>query len=378
MRIQLIDSCTDVHESLLKYLADKHEVNVCAQEQFIDALTMFRPHVVLFGDPADEPERYFQWQRQLHLILRESDVRTVVFSKDASRSNRVECHRMGFDEFIELPIDFEEFGLRLANIERVARRLEHYSDTQFNQRIFLRQIENVVQRKSGEIRKLRNLTVFVIAKLAESRSTGMGGHLERIREYCDILCRDLLALRVFPELDEQFIEDMYSASPLHDIGKIIIPDAILNKQGSLTRDEFGVIQRHSAVGAKALRLALDSGGECSFLNMAVNIAQSHHERFDGTGYPDGLSRDNIPLAAQIVSVADVFDAMTTSRVYKNAVDPRDVRDQIIEAAGVHFNPKIVEAFERKFDTFLEIHAFNSDAKPEMLVLQDSFQVFHSK
>jgi putative two-component system response regulator len=208
--------------------------------------------------------------------------------------------------------------------------------------------------------------VFVIAKLAESRVHGMGQHLERMRDYSIVLAEELYRQGIFPEIDRKFIDDIYNASPLHDIGKIAIPDTILGKPGRLTKEEFEIMKQHSEIGAQTLQSAMLHAGYCSFLAMSVDIARYHHERFDGAGYPEGLAGLDIPLSAQIVSIVDVFDALTSHRVYKKAIPPDAVKLMIEQDADTRFNPAIVQAFTCHFDDFMEIFLAKRDipAEPE--------------
>jgi putative two-component system response regulator len=149
---------------------------------------------------------------------------------------------------------------------------------------------------------------------------------------------------------------------LHDIGKVAIPDAVLLKPGKLTEDEFELMKTHTTHGATTLRSALQEHPGAKYLQMAVEIAAAHHERFDGKGYPAGLAGDEIPLAARIVSVADVYDALTTKRVYKDAFDHEHARSIIIKGSGTQFDPAIVEAFLRIED---RVHAIRERfAEPE--------------
>lgn len=200
----------------------------------------------------------------------------------------------------------------------------------------------------------RDLMIFALAKLADSRDNETGGHLERIREYCRLLC---LELATYPEycdkIDEIFIQTIYDTSPLHDIGKVGIPDRILLKPGRLTEEEFKIMSEHARIGGETLQAVSDAHPKAAFLRMACQIAMTHHERWDGTGYPLGLKGDDIPLCGRIVAVADVYDALTSQRVYKSAY-PHHVAVNIIrEGSGTHFDPSIVKAFlalQEKFRT----------------------------
>ena len=191
----------------------------------------------------------------------------------------------------------------------------------------------------------RHVTIFALARLAESRDPETGQHLERIREYSRILAGQLAAGNEFRgELSPEFVETIYLTSPLHDIGKVGIPDFILLKADSLTAGEFEVMKRHTVIGSDTLGAAAAQYPGVEYLRMATEIAGFHHERFNGTGYPEGLAGHRIPLCARIVGLADVYDALTSRRVYKEAM-PHDVaRNIVLDERGQHFDPVVVDAF----------------------------------
>lgn len=191
----------------------------------------------------------------------------------------------------------------------------------------------------------RDVTIFTFAKLAESRDKDTGAHLERIREYSRILSEHLEKHGPYVgQIDGDFVQLVYLTSPLHDIGKVAVPDNVLLKPGPLTPDEFEVMKRHASVGWETLDAVLRAHPEAKFLRMARDIAGSHHEKFDGTGYPLGRKGDDIPLCGRIVALADVYDALTTKRVYKPAFTHEKARDIITGGAGTHFDPAVVDAF----------------------------------
>jgi putative two-component system response regulator len=199
------------------------------------------------------------------------------------------------------------------------------------------------------------VTIFSLAKLAESRDTETGAHLERMRAYCQVLADQLsLEEKYRDQVDGDYVQLIYMTSPLHDIGKVGIPDKILLKAGPLTPDEFEIMKQHTVIGSKTLDAAARAHPEAKFLCMARDIARSHHERFDGTGYPDGLAGEDIPLCGRIVALADVYDALTTKRVYKPAFTHEKSRTIILDEMGGHFDPDIVRAFLQNEDHFVEI------------------------
>jgi len=201
----------------------------------------------------------------------------------------------------------------------------------------------------------RHVTIFALAKLAESRDPETGQHLERIREYSLVLAKHLAADSTNQAvIDRDFVETLYLTSPLHDIGKVGIPDSVLLKPGKLTDEEFEVMKKHTEVGANTLNAALEQFPSITYLHMARDITLSHHERYDGKGYPQGIAGEAIPLSARIVALADVYDALTSKRVYKEAFSHDIARGIIEKECGTHFDPKVGEAFLKNEEAFLAI------------------------
>lgn len=210
----------------------------------------------------------------------------------------------------------------------------------------------------------RDITIFTLAKLAESRDPETGVHLERMREYCGILARHLSTLDRYSErVDGDYVRLLYLTSPLHDIGKVGIPDHILLKPGRLTPEEFEIMKQHTTLGYETLRDAAEKHPEAPFLRMARDIAHTHHEKFDGSGYPRGLRAYEIPLCGRIVALADVYDALTTKRIYKPAFDHDRARQIILEGNGSHFDPDVVDAFLATEDEFNATREAMADAVP---------------
>ncbi len=209
----------------------------------------------------------------------------------------------------------------------------------------------------------REMAIFAMANLTESRDRETGQHLERVRSYAQLLARRLMDdPRFRDKIDDKFVRLVYETSPLHDIGKVAIPDSILRKPGKLTEDEFAVMQTHTTLGKAQLDLALEKYPDAEFLRFARDIVACHHERYDGTGYPSGLAADEIPLCARIVAVADVYDALTSDRVYRPALSHDEATRMIIKSSGTHFDPAIIESFIELVDQFQAItHALTDGA-----------------
>jgi putative two-component system response regulator len=201
----------------------------------------------------------------------------------------------------------------------------------------------------------RDIVIFSLAKLAESRDSETGNHLERIRYYSKTLAEAMRNTgNGSQEIDHLFIENIFLTSPLHDIGKIGIPDHILLKPGRLDDKEFEIMKDHSRIGFETLNEALKRYPKADYLRMSAEIALSHHERLDGTGYPDGLNGEEIPLSARIAALSDVYDALVSRRVYKNAYTHDVAKAIILKEAGTHFDPSVVGAFLATEKTFVDI------------------------
>jgi putative two-component system response regulator len=203
-----------------------------------------------------------------------------------------------------------------------------------------------ISLQARQLMATRDAVIFGLARLSESRDTCTGHHLMRIRRYVDLLARRLR--RETPELRElitdQWIDDLCLSSALHDIGKVGVPDAILLKPGRLTPSEFEHIKQHTIIGGDCLKQLEQRLNDCNFLMLAREIAYAHHEWWDGQGYPRALSGTAIPLSARIVSLADVYDALTTERPYKPALSHREAAKLIRSRRGTQFEPLMVDAF----------------------------------
>lgn len=213
-------------------------------------------------------------------------------------------------------------------------------------------LEHEVVARTRALTRTQEAVIFGLAKLADSRDEDTGEHLVRIQRYVAILCRHLTELGV-PDLAGR-ADLIVRTSALHDIGKVGVPDAVLQKPGRLTDEERAVMQRHTLIGAECLRAVGVQLGEDDFLTSALEIAEGHHERWDGTGYPHGRAGTSIPLAARIVALADVYDALTSPRVYKAAWSHERAANEIVDGAGAHFDPIVVGAFRRAEPEFRRI------------------------
>lgn len=211
------------------------------------------------------------------------------------------------------------------------------------------------EKSSSEIIDAYQALMFGLADLADSRDPETGEHLERTRSYCALLAEILSKTKLYKsKIDSVFIECIFQVSPLHDIGKVAIPDRILLKPGRLSQEEFEVMKLHAAAGAKALTKVLEQCDRQIF-HMAHNICLHHHEKWDGTGYPDGLAGEDIPLEARIMAIADVYDALLSKRVYKEPMSYQEAAAIIRDSSNIAFDPVMTEIMLDSIHRFEEIH-----------------------
>jgi len=193
--------------------------------------------------------------------------------------------------------------------------------------------------------KSQSLTIHTMSLLAELRDNNTGSHITRTSRYCAALARALKHDKDYARyIDEDYIQDIERSAPLHDIGKVGIPDSILNKPEKLTEEEFEIMKKHPLYGAEILKTAIDSLDFRSYFEIGYQLVLHHHENWDGSGYPSGLKGEAIPLSARIMAVADVYDALRTRRPYKEPCSHQQTLDFIIENSGKKFDPRIIEAF----------------------------------
>ena len=294
------------------------------------------------------------------------------------------CERLKIDPHTaDIPVIFltakvqvedEEFGLRLGAVDYITKpisppivlaRVETHL-TLKRARQFLQDrnayLEAEVWRRSREVMAIQEVTIMAMASLAETRDNATGNHIRRTQHYVRVLAQHLRHHpRFAAALNDETIELLFKSAPLHDIGKVGIPDRILLKPGRLTPDEFEIMKTHAALGRDAIAAAeryLDTPD--SFLRFAREIAYSHQEKWDGSGYPEGLWGEQIPLSARLMAVADVYDALISRRIYKPALPHEQAVAMIREGRDQHFDPDIVDAFLECAEQFRTIAARFAD------------------
>lgn len=263
----------------------------------------------------------------------------------------------------------ETFGLSLGAVDYItkpvsppivlARVKTHlaakgFQDLLRDQNHFL---EMLVQERTAEVLAIQDVTIHALSSLAETRDSDTGNHIRRTQNYVKILAEKLRYHPRFSHFlnDDKTIQELYKSAPLHDIGKVGIPDSILLKPGKLTAEEFELMKTHTTLGLRAIKQAEELLGiEMPFLHYAKEIAYSHQEKWDGSGYPEGRKGDEIPISARLMALADVYDALICQRVYKPPLPHEQARKIIINNAEKHFDPDVVQAFIESEDEFKAI------------------------
>jgi response regulator RpfG family c-di-GMP phosphodiesterase len=219
------------------------------------------------------------------------------------------------------------------------------------------------QRQAEQLTKMQNGLILVLADLVESRDKCTGDHVRKTAAYTKVIMDEMRKEGMYADrLTDAFMEDVVNSAPLHDIGKIHVPDAILNKPGKLTDEEFHKMQEHTTAGKEIIEATISSVSvEAGYLKEARNLAAYHHEKWNGKGYPCGLAGEEIPLSARIMAVADVFDALVSTRSYKKPFPFEKAMDIIREGAGSHFDPLVAQAFLNAEDEVRIIYEANDES-----------------
>lgn len=260
----------------------------------------------------------------------------------------------GAIDFITKPYHSEEIKARVLMQIRVNKLQSELEEKN-------KQLETTVEEQTKTIAEMQMETIFSLAKLAQSRDDDTGKHLERVQKYCHILATEMSKMPKYKDIvTKDYIKNIVCACPLHDIGKVAIPDSILLKPGKLTDEEFAVMKKHTIYGAETLNEVYEHFGSNEFIKMGIDIAKYHHERWDGKGYPEGLAGENIPLCARIMAIADVYDALSSRRTYKAAFPHKKCVEIIKEGKNTQFDGDIVDVFLNENDGFALIKQLYGD------------------
>ncbi|WP_394558314.1 HD-GYP domain-containing protein [Aquipseudomonas alcaligenes] len=301
-----------------------------------------------------------QVAEQLKQNPRTCNVPIIFLTAMASSEDEIHGLELGAADYITKPISPPVVMARVETQIKVKAVADFLRDQN-------EYLEQEVQRRTREVMAIQDVTIQAMASLAETRDNETGNHIRRTQNYVKLLAE---LLREHPRfrhfLDEETIKLLFKSAPLHDIGKIGIPDRILLKPGRFTPEEFEIMKTHTTLGRDAIQHAEDQlGVKVDFLNFAKEIAYSHQEKWDGSGYPEGLAADDIPISARLMAVADVYDALISRRVYKPGMPHEQAVGIIREGRGSHFDPDICDAFLANAERFREIAARFADSDNDM-------------
>ena len=355
-RVLVVDDNEVNRDILSRRIAAIGHLVVCAEDG-VEAVTTLQQHpfdLVLLDVMMPRMDGY---EVLTHMKGDQSlrHVPVIMITAVSERESVIKCLGMGAEDYLTKPFDPALLKARISGA--LAKKRLHDAEVAFQLRLKLHndQLEDQVRQQVEQISRAQLATIFAMSKLAESRDPETGAHLERIREYCKVVASRLAHLDKYTStIDDAYISGLHAASPLHDIGKVGIPDHVLLKPGKLTPDEWVIMKTHSLLGGEMLRnVDLQHPGN-TFIRLGIEIAEGHHEKYDGSGYPHGLKGDAIPLSARILAISDVYDALTSARCYKKAFSHEESCRIIAEGSGTHFDQDVVDAFFAQEDDFRHI------------------------
>jgi putative two-component system response regulator len=362
-RVLVVDDLEQNVELLRRYLTTRgYEVlGALGGQEAIDMARAERPDVVLLDLVMPEVDGY----RVCEALRGEqttAHMPIIIVTGQAQEDTNVRALQLGADDVLTKPIDTVLLEARIrASVQR-ARLYQENARQKRQLEAYASSLEEMVRQRTTQVLRTQQVTVFSLARLAESRDPETGEHLDRMRRYSRVLAETLAKRDEFKDvITEDYATQLYNSSPLHDIGKVGIPDEILLKPGKLSDEEFDIMKTHTLIGGRTLEEADDQTGEDSFLKMGRDIAYYHHEKWGGNGYPEGRSGRDIPLCARIVALGDIYDALTSKRPYKEPFTHEKSRGIILEGRGGHLDPQVVDAFIEAEDEFVRIREEHRDS-----------------
>jgi len=277
--------------------------------------------------------------KQLKSNPKSRDIPVIFLTAKSSVDDEKKGFLLGASDYISKPISPPILMARLKT-HLINKRSKDFLKSKN------KYLEHEVEKRAAQMSELQDVTIQAMASLAETRDEETGYHIKRTQLYVKLLAQELAKLPKYEnELTPERINIFYKSAPLHDIGKVGIPDSILLKPGKLTENEFEIMKTHAVLGYSSINQAEQSAGAAhSFLEVAKEIALYHHEKWDGSGYPKGISGEEIPISARLMAVADVYDALISKRVYKEAMTHQQAINIIKDGKGKHFDPLLIDLF----------------------------------
>ena len=359
--ILVVDDTPDNLTLITNLLKDRYRTKIATngEKALKVAVTGTPPDLVLLDIMMPVMDGY-EACRRLKADRKTSGIPVIFLTAKAEEADETLGFEAGAVDYITKPISPP---ILLARVE-THLQLKAVRDFLVDKAVFL---EEEVLKRTREVQMIQDVTIVAMASLAETRDNETGNHIRRTQNYVRVLAKQMQTHPRFRDvLTDETIELLYKSAPLHDIGKVGIPDRILLKPGNLTPEEFEIMKTHTTLGRDAILAAearLDVSN--SFLSLAREIAYSHQEKWDGSGYPEGLSGDDIPVSARLMAVADVYDALISRRVYKAPLSHDDAVAVIVEGSGAHFDPDLVAGFVELESEFRAIAQQFSDSDAEI-------------
>jgi putative two-component system response regulator len=302
--------------------------------------------------------------RRLKADPKTADIPVIFLTAKTDTADETKGLALGAVDYLTKPVNPEILKARVSN----HLQLKKHSDFLADKNVFL---EKEVRRRTQEITMIQDVTILIVASLAETRDSDTGNHIRRTQFYIRAFAEKLREKSKYTALlTDQYIDVLFKSAPLHDIGKVGIPDYILLKPGPLTAEEYEIMKTHTALGRDAIEQAENQLGiKVDFLQVAKEIAYSHQEKWDGSGYPGGLKGEEIPLSARLMAIADVYDALISRRVYKSPMQHSEAAAIIAKGKGKHFDPELVDCFMTIQDELLSIANRFVDSEDEIELRQ---------
>jgi putative two-component system response regulator len=349
--ILVVDDAPDNLSLMSGLLKDLYKVKIANNgERALKVATTGTPPDIILLDIMMPVMDGYETCRQLKENQQTTDIPVIFLTAKAEVEDEMKGFELGAVDYITKPISPPVVLARVNTHLQLKKMRDYLKD----QNVFL---EAEVQRRTKEVVAVQEVTILAMASLAETRDNDTGNHIRRTQFYVKALAEKLRHNPRFSHFldDDKTIDLLFKSAPLHDIGKVGIPDHILLKPGRFSDEEFEIMKTHCRLGRDAIisaeqRLGLD----LPFLSFAKEIAYTHQEKWDGMGYPEGLSGDDIPISGRLMAVADVYDALICRRVYKEGMPHAKALGIIRESSGTHFDPDIVEAFTEIADEFIQI------------------------
>lgn len=275
-------------------------------------------------------------------------ISTLILTNYDETGNEIRGLELGAVDYIRKPLNLESLRKRIEIHVRLRNATKALEESNAN-------LEQTVTDRTMELVLTRNITIQALIGLLEVRDIESSNHTKRTQWMMKALCEQLKTKeKYFSLMSGSYIKELFETAPLHDIGKVGIPDSILLKPGKLAEDEFEIMKRHVIYGVNAIKLEVVEGEIPSFIKTAIECISGHHEKYDGSGYPNGLKQDEIPLPGRLMAIVDVYDALISERIYKEAWPHEKAVALIREQSGKHFDPEIVDAFLAEEERIKEI------------------------